>query len=229
MRASRPKKRRPPQLRAVLLSRVSTAKPSQAKSGPRQLAELREIAIRRGWKVINFFSDRLSGSEYNRPGLDKAVDLICQGGADLLVVHELDRLGRDVRDMLERVDKIHAAGGHFFIREGNIDTTSPEGRLHFTILAALAEFQRRSNRHKVLSGLAHARKKGVRLGRPPTLPAPVLARAVELRRLRPPPSWRTIVHTLASEKRGLFAKGTVAGAVTRTMGRPTRDRRRNLT
>lgn len=225
VRASRPKKRRPPRLRAVLLSRVSTSKPSQDKSGPRQIAELREIALRRGWKVIDFFSDRLSGSEYHRPGLEKAVDLICRGGADLLAVHELDRLGRDVRDMLAQVDKIHAAGGHFYIREGNIDTTSPEGRLHFTILAALAEFQRRSNSHKVLAGLAHARKKGVRLGRPPALPPTVVARAVELRRRRPRPSWREIVRVLSADGHGLYAKGTVAGAVTRAMGRPTPGRR----
>ncbi len=203
--------------RAVLYARVSTLKASQAQSIPRQLAELREEAVRRGWEVVATYTDKLSGGRRDRPGLTTALDLIFRGRADILVVPDLDRLGRDVPQMLHNADAIRAAGGNFFIRDRNIDTSTAEGRLIFTLLAALAEFQRNSYRERILAGLAYARKKGVRLGRPPAIPSTALERAVQLRRQRPRPSWRTIVSELQREKHGRFARGTIAGAVTREL------------
>jgi DNA invertase Pin-like site-specific DNA recombinase len=211
--------------RAVLLARVSTKKRSQDTSAPRQLAQLRELAKRQRWTVVAALTDRLSGAEVIRPGLVEALALIRNGKADVLAVHDLDRLGRDTRELLATLDAIRAWGGDLCVRDSNVDTTA-QGRLGFTVVAALAEYQRRNNSEKVLSGLAHARKKGVRLGRPPSIPAPVVARAVKLRRQRPRPPWSTIVRTLKSEKLGSFAKGTVAGAVTRAMARPPRKGRR---
>lgn len=211
-------------LRAVLLARVSTKKRSQDTSAPRQLAQLREVAKRRKWTVVASFTDRLSGAEWNRPGLVEALALIRNGKAEVLAVHDLDRLGRKTVDLLLTLDAIHAWGGDLFIRDASVDTTA-QGRLGFTMVAALAEHSRRDNSEKVLAGLAHARKKGVRLGRPPAVPAEALARAVELRRRRPRPSWREIVLELQKEKRGRFAKGTIAGAVTRSMRRPPPGRR----
>lgn len=205
-------------LRAVLLARVSTKKRSQDTSAPRQLAQLREVAKRRQWTVVAALTDRLTGAEFDRPGLVEALAMIKAGKAEVLAVHDLDRLGRDTREALGTLDAIRAWGGDLSIRDANVDTTA-EGRLGFTMVAALAEYQRRNNVDKVLAGLAHARKKGVRLGRPPAMPAPALARAVELRRKRPRPSWSTIVRALEAEKQGRFAKGTVAGAVTRAMRR----------
>ena len=203
--------------RAVLYARVSTLKASQAQSIPRQLAELRDEAMRRGWQVAATYTDKLSGGRRDRPGLTAALEQIFRGRADILVVPDLDRLGRDVPQMLHNADAIRAAGGNFFIRDRNIDTSTAEGRLIFTLLAALAEFQRNSYRERILAGLAYARKKGVRLGRPPSIPSTALHRAVQLRRQRPRPSWRQIVRTLKDEKHGRFPKGTIAGAVTREL------------
>ncbi len=200
-----------------MYARVSTLKPSQAQSVPRQLAELRDEARRRGWDVVETCTDKMSGGRSDRPGLTAALDLIFRGRADILVVHDLDRLGRDVAQMLYNADAIRAAGGNFFVRDRNIDTSTAEGRLIFTIFAALAEFQRNSNRERILAGLAYARKKGVRLGRPPAIPSTALERAVQLRRQRPRPSWRTIVKALQVEKLGRYARGTIAGAVTREL------------
>lgn len=205
-------------LRAVLLARVSTHKRSQDASNPRQLSDLRDVARRRGWSVVAKFSDRVSGAETG-PGLRAALELIFKGAADLLVVTALDRLGRDVREMLQNVDHIRDSGGHFFVRDDEIDTSSAEGRMQFTLLAALAEFQRRSNRFKIYAGLEHARKKGVRLGRPTKLGRLSLARAVELRRKRPPTSWRLIMQALKAEKFGTFNPATIAGAVTRELAK----------
>ena len=204
-------------LRAVLLARVSTHARSQDASNPRQLSDLRDVARRRAWAVVAAFADRVSGAETG-PGLREALSMICfKGTADLLVVTAIDRLGRDVREMLTNVDKIRAAGGHFFVRDDFIDTDSPDGRMQFTLLATLAEFQRRSNRFKVIAGIDHARKKGVRLGRPRALGRLSLARAVALRKKRPRPSWRQIMLALKAERFGTYKVPTIAGAVTREL------------
>jgi DNA invertase Pin-like site-specific DNA recombinase len=199
------------------LARVSTWKRSQDKSIPRQLSELRDWCKRKRWRLVASESDRLSGGRDDRPGLQRALDHIMSGRADVLVVHDIDRLGRDVRSMLANVDAIHAQGGNFFVLDRNVDTSTPEGRLFFTITAAIAEWQRRKTGEKVIAGLAYARKKGVRLGRPPKVPPPALDRAVALRRGRPRPSWSAICRQLAAEKLGRYKRGTIGGAVTRCL------------
>jgi DNA invertase Pin-like site-specific DNA recombinase len=193
---------------------VSTLNRSQDKSGPRQLAELGELAVRAGWKVVAKFSDRQSGASDDRPGLQTALDLVERHRADILVVHELDRLGRNVADLLKNADRIAACGGNLAIRDLNVDTTSPEGRLHFTMMAGLAEYQRRSNVGKVLSGLARARKNGVRLGRPPLAPA-TLERARELRKEKK--SWKQIADQLRAENLGDHGRATIRNALARTV------------
>ncbi len=204
-------------LRAVTYGRVSTAKRSQSTSIRRQLSDLGELARRRGWPVVAKYSDRLSGGNDQRPGLAAAVAEIVKGRAEVLMVDALDRLGRNVRHILETVDTVEGAGGNLFVVDLGIDTSTPAGRMCLTVLATLAEYLRRDNVRKVLAGIAFARKKGIRLGRPPAMPAAVLARAVSLRRSRPRPSWRQIVRTLKAERLGKFAKGTVAGAVSRAL------------
>ncbi len=218
MRKADPRGRRKVGLRAVLLARVSTMKRSQDKSGPRQLAELREHAGRSGWEVVADFTDRQSGADDDRPGLQAAIELVEHHRAEVLVVHELDRLGRSVTDLLKNADRISAAGGNLAIRDLNVDTTSPEGRLHFTMMAGLAEYQRRSNVGKVLAGLAAARKKGIRLGRPP-LPPEVVERAASLRKRKM--SWGEIADQLRAEKLadGENLRNTIANAVKRAAKR----------
>jgi DNA invertase Pin-like site-specific DNA recombinase len=173
---------------------------------------LRELAGRCGWEVVAELTDRQSGRSDDRPGLQEALDLVEHHRADVLVVHELDRLGRNVTDLLKNADRIAAAGGNLAIRDLNVDTTSPEGRLHFTMMAGLAEYQRRSNVGKVLSGLATARKKGVRLGRPPLAPA-TLERARELRKEEK--SWTEIADQLRAEKLGDHGRATIRNALAR--------------
>ncbi len=134
------------------------------------------------------------------------------------MVHELDRLGRDVPDLIRNEEKIAVAGGHLFIRDLQVDTTSPEGRLFFVQMAGLAEYQRRSNSGKVIAGLAQARKKGVRLGRPP-LPPEVVDRAAALRGRKM--SWGEIADQLRAEKLadGQNLRNTIANAVKRAAKR----------
>ncbi len=207
-------------LRAVTYARVSTLKKSQDTSLRRQHQELFDAAQRNRWKVVEQLSDRISGGRHDREGFRAAVDLVVRSRrADVLLVHDLDRLGRDVREMLYTLDTIDAAGGNLLVLSLNIDTSTPAGRMAFTMSGALAEHQRRDNTRKVIAGLAYARKKGVRLGRPPKITPAAVARAVELRRKRPRPSWLAISNTLKGERLGRFNPATIGGAVTRELER----------
>lgn len=214
---------------AVIYARVSTMKRSQERSIPRQLAELREQARRRGWDPRWECSDRLSGGNDARPGLAEALAHVDARRAQIFIVHDLDRFGRDTRYLLSCLDRIHAAGGQLLILSLNVDTSTPEGRLAYTMSAAIAEHSRHDTARKVLAGIAHARKKGVRLGRPPAIAGVALARAVALhRKFRGALSWRDLVGVLRKEKLGRFSKGTVHGAVTRELARTKTGRLQSL-
>ena len=87
---------------------------------------------------------------------------------DLLVVWALDRVGRSTLHTLEVVEKLDTLGVHFrSYTQGAIDTSSPTGKLVLTILAGVAEMERSQIRERVRSGLAAAKRKGVRLGQKP--------------------------------------------------------------
>jgi DNA invertase Pin-like site-specific DNA recombinase len=167
--------------RAILLGRVSTRKESQTTSLERQESELRAEAARRGWTVVGWFSDRSTGKSLQRPGLGQALDLVFAGKADVLVVHSLDRLGRNVREMIETIDALAAVGCGFLVTDSGLDATGPMGRLVFTVFAAIAQFHREKNSEAIRGGLAHAAKRGRYPGRPRTVDYSRLDEAAALR------------------------------------------------
>ena len=111
------------------------------------------------------FQDKgVSGAHASRPGLDEALDVIQPG--EVLVVYKLDRLGRSVLNLSDLLTRLDHNGVHFWSLTENIDTTTPGGKLIFHVFAAVAEFQRDLIRENTVNGLAAARARGVRLGRP---------------------------------------------------------------
>lgn len=113
------------------------------------------------------FSDKLSGSRLDRPGLAAALSHLRSG--DTLVVWKLDRLGRTVRQLVEFVAKLNLDGIEFRSLTDGIDTTTPAGRFFFHMMAALAEMERDLTRERTMAGLAAARARGRKGGRPPAL------------------------------------------------------------
>ena len=114
--------------------------------------------------------DRASGASSDRRGLQGALDRC--GGGDVLVVWKLDRLGRSVLDLIGMVEALQARGAGLKILTGHgaqIDTTKPDGRMVFTILATMAQFERELIGERTKAGIAAAKRRGVRLGRPPLL------------------------------------------------------------
>jgi DNA invertase Pin-like site-specific DNA recombinase len=113
------------------------------------------------------FSDQLSGRDADRPELQACLTYL--RGGDTLVVPSLDRLSRSLQDLITLVAQLRRRGIGFRSLHESLDTTTPGGRLVFHVFAALAEFIRELIVEGTREGLAAARARGVRLGRPPAM------------------------------------------------------------
>ena len=111
--------------------------------------------------------DRVSGATAKRPGLEKLSELLRQG--DTLVVWRLDRLGRSLKDLIEWVNRLEQWGVGLHSLQESIDTQSSSGKLIFHIFGALAEFERHLIEDRTRAGLAAARARGRKGGRPKSL------------------------------------------------------------
>lgn len=115
------------------------------------------------------FTDRVSGTARDRPHLTEALDRVREG--DTLVVWKLDRLGRSTLHCIEIANSLREQGVHLASITEGIDTSTTNGRLYFTILAALGEAERERIQERTKAGLLAARKKGRVGGRPSKITA----------------------------------------------------------
>ena len=129
-----------------------------------QNVDLQRDALKACTKI---FEDRISGVERNRPGLEECLAYLREG--DMLVVWRLDRLGRSLRDLIDRVQELETRGVGFRSITEQIDTTSSGGKLVFHIFGAMAEFERNLISERTKAGLEAARKRGRVGGRKPKL------------------------------------------------------------
>ena len=122
--------------RAALYARVSTDKQTVAN----QIERLTAVAKLRGWKVVAAYRDVASGakSRRDRPALDAK-----RHSFDVLAVWSLDRLGRSTIDLLKTSEALKQAGRDLYLDREQIDTGTDHGQAYFTILAALAELERK--------------------------------------------------------------------------------------
>lgn len=128
-----------------------------------QTLDLQKDALTKA-ECEHIFTDTMSGAKAERPGLQEALIYMRQG--DVLVVWKLDRLGRSLKNLIELVTDLDARGIGFRSVTENIDTTTTGGKLVFHIFGALAEFERNLIRERTLAGLAAARARGRKGGRP---------------------------------------------------------------
>ncbi|HEY7125750.1 MAG TPA: recombinase family protein [Ktedonobacterales bacterium] len=115
-------------------------------------------------KCAPIYTDTISGSTDRRPGLEQALSHLRAG--DTLVVWRLDRLGRSLKHLIETVHDLEQRGVGFKSLTENIDTTTPGGKLIFHIFGSLAEFERTLIVERTQAGLAAARARGRKGGRP---------------------------------------------------------------
>lgn len=152
----------------AIYARVSTDR----QSADMQLAELRDFVKRSGWRVFREYVDEgYTGANTKRPAFVEMMIDAKRRKFDVLLVWKLDRLGRSLKDLIDTLDELGHMGIDFISYDNNLDTSTPTGKLVFQIIGAVAEFEKDIIRERVKAGLANARKKGKRLGRPPISPA----------------------------------------------------------
>jgi DNA invertase Pin-like site-specific DNA recombinase len=150
-------------MRVALYSRVSTAE----QNASMQIEELRAYCQRRQWDITEEFTDAgVSGSKESRPALNRLLVDAKRRKFDTVLVYRYDRFARSLRQLVNALSEFDALGIHFVSLHEGVDTSTPNGRLVFGIFASIAEFERELIRSRVRSGLAAARAKGKRLGRP---------------------------------------------------------------
>lgn len=111
------------------------------------------------------YSEKISGVKKERPQLDRMMDSLRSG--DTVIITELTRLGRSVKELLSIIERIHEAGASIkSLRETWLDTTTPQGNLLLTIFAGLSQFERDLTRQRTRQGLEAARARGRKGGRP---------------------------------------------------------------
>lgn len=170
---------------AIGYLRVSTLE--QARNGAgldAQRTAIEDAAKRRGLEVIAWHVDEgISGTVKpdKRPGVRAALAELATGPASVLLFGKMDRLSRNAKVLLDLRDVADAQGWVLSSADGSIDNTTPHGRMFFTQLAAMAEMERDLISARTREALAEKAAAGVRLGRPSTLPASVVARIVEER------------------------------------------------
>jgi DNA invertase Pin-like site-specific DNA recombinase len=151
---------------AAIYVRVST----DGQTVENQTRELCQIAERRGWQVVETYSDvGISGGKGRdkRPGLDRMLNDASRRKFDVVMAWSIDRLGRSLIDLLATVQNLEACGVDLYLDQQSIDTTTPTGKLMFQVTGAFAEFERSIVRQRVRLGLKRAVSQGKHLGRPP--------------------------------------------------------------
>ena len=151
--------------RVALYARVST----DGQSVENQLRELRAVAERHGWEVIDEFVDKgISGAKGRdeRPRFNAILHGVTRKEFDLIAAWSVDRLGRSLQHLIGFLNELHAKKVDLYLHQQGIDTTTPAGRAMFQMLGVFGEFERSMIQERVRAGLKRAKAQGKTLGRP---------------------------------------------------------------
>lgn len=151
-------------MKTAVYARVST---NNGQNPEMQLRELQGYCQRRGWEVTREYVDvGISGAKEKRPELDRLLADAHRRHFDAVVVWRFDRFARSVSHLLRALETFRSLGIEFVSLSEQVDTSTPTGKMIFTVLGAVAELERSLIAERVRAGLRNARAKGKRLGRP---------------------------------------------------------------
>lgn len=155
----------PQSFRVAIYARVSTANNGQDPS--LQTRELREYYGRRGWELAGEYVDvGICGAKDRRPQLDKLMADAHRRKFDVVAVWTFDRFARSVSHLLRALETFNSLGIEFVSLSEQVDTSTPAGKLVFTVLGAVAELERSLIVERVRAGMRNAKAKGKLIGRP---------------------------------------------------------------
>jgi DNA invertase Pin-like site-specific DNA recombinase len=177
--------------RAAIYARVSTTNHGQDVT--MQTRELEQFAQARGWQIVGLYLDTgVSGAEDSRPELNRLMTDAHRRKFDVVVVWKFDRFARSVSHLLRALETFNALGIGFVSLSESLDTSTPAGKMVFTVLGAVAELERSLIAERVRAGLRNARAKGKMLGRPRKSVDPAKIEALRTQGF----SWRAVAKQL---------------------------------
>lgn len=148
--------------RAIIYVRVSTRD-----QNPRmQIRDLRSYVKARKLKLVREYIDYAPGSNNSRVNFLKLLDDVRKRKCDIVVVWKFDRFARSTKELINALEEFKSLGVDFISYQESVDTSTPAGRVLFTLISAFAEFEREVIRERVIAGMEAARAKGKRIGRP---------------------------------------------------------------
>jgi DNA invertase Pin-like site-specific DNA recombinase len=151
--------------RIAIYARVSTDK----QSTENQLLELRTLCTKLGYTIVQEYTDNgISGakSRDERPALNDLLKDATRRKFDMVMCWSIDRLGRSLQHLVEILNELQALKIDLYFQQQGMDTSTPSGRMIFSVFGAIGEFERNLIRERVLAGQQRAKANGVKLGRP---------------------------------------------------------------
>jgi DNA invertase Pin-like site-specific DNA recombinase len=193
----------------ALYLRVSTGE----QNVENQRRELTAAVERRGWHVVaEFVDDGISGANGRdkRPAFDRLHKGIVRHEFDIVAAWSVDRLGRSLQDLVGFLGEVHGAGIDLYLDRQGVDTSTPAGKALFQMLGVFAEFERSIIQERIRAGIARARQKGTRSGKP-------------FGRPRIPAKKEAVVRALLAAGNGIRKAARLAGVGNETVSRIKRE------
>lgn len=162
--------------RAIIYARVST----KEQNVDMQISDLRTYAQARGLQVVSEYIDTASGSRNDRENYIKLFDDVRKRKCDAVLVWRFDRFARSTKELINGLEEFRALNVDFISYKEAVDTSTPTGKILFTLISCFAEFEREILKMRVIAGIEKAKAKGVKLGRP-KLPNFTIKEVLELR------------------------------------------------
>jgi DNA invertase Pin-like site-specific DNA recombinase len=148
--------------KAVIYTRVST----QEQHTENQLGDLLRYAEARGFEVVKVFQEKAPGTDTNRKDYKELLEIVRKRKTDIVLVWRFDRFARSTKELIERLEEFRTLDVEFISYTENIDTTSPAGRVLFTIISSFAQFENDIRSERIKAGMKRIKEQGKPIGRP---------------------------------------------------------------
>ena len=162
--------------RVIIYARVST----KEQNVDMQLIDLKQYAEARRLNVVREYVDYASGSNTDRVNYKKLFDDVRKRKTDSVLVWKFDRFARSTKELINALEEFNNLGVDFISYKENIDTSTPAGKILFTMISAFAEFERAIIRERVKAGMEKAKLRGAKIGRP-KIPPFTVQKVMEMR------------------------------------------------